>query len=54
MPPRQIVTTLLVTLAAAMREQDRLRDELDAARTALDGIQALVVIGGRTPRRPPG
>jgi hypothetical protein len=37
-------------------ENARLRDDLDAAWTALDGIEALlgVLSGGRTPRTPPG
>lgn len=52
MPPRQFMVALLVALAAAMRERDQALDELDAARTALDGIGALVIVG-RTPDRRP-
>lgn len=50
----------LAAAVARLRDQDdeiaRLRDELDAARTTLAGIAALMNLSldGRTPRRPPG
>lgn len=53
MTARHLIIWLAVALMSVARENERLRDELDQARTALDGIGSLVTVG-RTPRRPRG